>query len=59
MTIAATNMELKSIFLPAFKEELIVYHSDDEIPTLAMGGYSVGDLYTSIIITCVVHVMCS
>ena len=31
VTIAAANMELKSIFLPAFKEELIVYHSDDEI----------------------------
>ena len=30
-TIAAVNMELKSIFLPAFKKELIVYHSDDEI----------------------------
>ena len=30
-TIAAANMELKSIFLPAFKKELIAYRSDDEI----------------------------
>ena len=29
--IAAVNRELKSIFLPAFQKELIVYHSTDEI----------------------------
>ena len=30
-TLAAVNKELKSIFLPAMEDELIVYHLHDEI----------------------------